>query len=67
MSRGDLLWSPTADLVERSAMAEYLRERGLEDYDALWAWSVSDLVRRFAASAHKARDWPAKRNPVHPV
>jgi methylmalonyl-CoA decarboxylase subunit alpha len=27
----------------------------------------ADLVRRFAAAATKSRDWPAKRNPVHPV
>jgi acetyl-CoA carboxylase carboxyltransferase component len=26
-----------------------------------------ELVRRFAAAAGKARDWPAKRNPITPV
>ena len=27
----------------------------------------AELVKRFAAASHKSRDWPAKRNPVHPV
>ncbi len=45
----ELLWSPSAELVERSRMTEYLRwleaERGLrlDGYDELWQWSVDDL------------------------
>ncbi|HVY79290.1 MAG TPA: acetoacetate--CoA ligase [Solirubrobacterales bacterium] len=43
------LWEPSAELVERSRLREYMRwlaaERGLEftAYDELWRWSVSDL------------------------
>jgi acetoacetyl-CoA synthetase len=43
------LWEPSAELVERSRLREYMRwleaERGLrfDDYDALWRWSVGDL------------------------
>jgi len=43
------LWRPSAELVERSRMMDFMRwlaaERGLEfaDYDALWRWSVDDI------------------------
>ncbi|HEX7245229.1 MAG TPA: acetoacetate--CoA ligase [Solirubrobacterales bacterium] len=43
------LWEPSAELVERSRLREYMRwleaERGLrfETYDELWRWSVDDL------------------------
>ncbi len=43
------LWEPSAELVERSRLSEYMRwlaaERGLSfaDYDELWRWSVEDL------------------------
>jgi acetoacetyl-CoA synthetase len=43
------LWEPSAELVERSRMTEYMRwlesERGLrfDGYDELWRWSVEDL------------------------
>ena len=46
---GDVLWTPPADVRERSRIGDYLRwlaeHRGLEfaDYDALWCWSVTDL------------------------
>ncbi|MEV0002350.1 acetoacetate--CoA ligase [Micromonospora sp. NPDC050980] len=46
---GDVLWTPPADVRERSRIGAYLRwlaeHRGLEfaDYDALWQWSVTDL------------------------
>ncbi|PGH43387.1 acetoacetate--CoA ligase [Micromonospora sp. WMMA1996] len=45
----DVLWTPPADVRERSRIGDYLRwlaeHRGLEfaDYDALWQWSVTDL------------------------
>ncbi|NES15221.1 MULTISPECIES: acetoacetate--CoA ligase [Micromonospora] len=48
---GDMLWTPPADVRERSRIGDYLRwlaeHRGLEfaDYDALWRWSVTDLDR----------------------
>jgi len=43
------LWQPSAELIERSRLCEYMRwlesARGVrvEDYDALWRWSVEDL------------------------
>ncbi|GHJ18310.1 acetoacetate--CoA ligase [Micromonospora sp. AKA38] len=46
----DVLWTPPADVRERSRIGDYLRwlaeHRGLEfaDYDALWQWSVTDLT-----------------------
>ncbi|MDZ5442068.1 acetoacetate--CoA ligase [Micromonospora sp. 4G57] len=46
---GDVLWTPPADVRERSRIGDYLRwlaeHRGLEfaGYDALWQWSVTDL------------------------
>ena len=47
----DVLWRPTAERIERSALRAYLdwleeREgRPFPDHDALWAWSVEDLDR----------------------
>lgn len=47
----DILWSPTAERIEKSALRKYLnwlehREgRAFIDHDALWAWSVEDLDR----------------------
>jgi acetoacetyl-CoA synthetase len=49
------LWEPSAELVERSRLTEFMRwleaERGLrfDDYDALWQWSVDDLDGFWAA------------------
>ncbi|HEX3735894.1 MAG TPA: acetoacetate--CoA ligase [Solirubrobacterales bacterium] len=49
MSAPEPLWEPSAELVERSRLSEYMRwlqaERGLafEGYEALWGWSVDDL------------------------
>ncbi len=46
---GELLWEPSAELVERSRMTEFIRwlerERGLSfaGYAELWQWSVDDL------------------------
>jgi len=43
------LWEPSAELVERSRLREYMRwleaERGLklDTYEELWRWSVDDL------------------------
>jgi acetoacetyl-CoA synthetase len=48
--RGELLWTPSAESVERSNMTRYMRwleaERGLSfdgDYHALWRWSVEEI------------------------
>jgi acetoacetyl-CoA synthetase len=46
---GELLWEPSAELVERSRLTEFMRwlerERGLSfaGYQELWRWSVDDL------------------------
>ncbi len=46
---GELLWTPSKDRRDRSQLRRFMRwlkeERGLrlEDYDALWRWSVTDL------------------------
>jgi acetoacetyl-CoA synthetase len=46
---GKVLWSPPADVIERSRIGAYLTwlraERGVDmaDYAALWQWSVTDL------------------------
>ncbi|HMI81818.1 MAG TPA: acetoacetate--CoA ligase [Solirubrobacterales bacterium] len=48
-STGELLWEPSAELVERSRLTEFMRwleaERGLSfaGYGELWQWSVDDL------------------------
>jgi acetoacetyl-CoA synthetase len=49
VTAGEVLWTPPADVRERTVIGRYLawlhRERGLDfaDYDALWRWSVTDL------------------------
>jgi acetyl-CoA carboxylase carboxyltransferase component len=68
------------DPAERAAKTEELRREYAEDIDILHLASEmvidavvqpedlrSDLVRRFAAAGHRSREWPDKRNPVHPV
>jgi acetoacetyl-CoA synthetase len=53
--RGQLLWEPSAEAVERSAMTRYMRwlesERGLPfaDYSSLWEWSVTELEQFWAS------------------
>jgi acetoacetyl-CoA synthetase len=45
----EVLWAPSAEMVERSRLTAYLRwlaeERDLhfEDYHALWRWSVTEI------------------------
>ena len=45
----DVLWSPSADRIDKSALREYLNwlegrvGRPFPDHDALWAWSVENL------------------------
>ncbi|HET7590108.1 MAG TPA: acetoacetate--CoA ligase [Solirubrobacterales bacterium] len=49
VASGELLWEPSAELVERSRLREFTRwlerERGLAfgGYHELWQWSVDDL------------------------
>ena len=48
-ARGELLWEPSADAIERTTMTRYMRwlaaERGLslDAYGPLWQWSVTEL------------------------
>src|SRR5919204_6911134 len=49
LERGELLWEPSPEIVERATMTRYMRwlagKRNLEfgGYPALWEWSVTDL------------------------
>ena len=36
-----ILWTPSADRVERSNMTAFMRAHGCEDYESLRRWSVS--------------------------
>ena len=68
------------DEDERAAFVEKLREEYKEEIDVLHLASElvidavvqpedlrSELVRRFALYAGRAREWPAKHNAVTPV
>jgi acetyl-CoA carboxylase carboxyltransferase component len=68
------------DEAERATKTEELRREYAEDIDLLHLASElvvdavvapeqlrEDLIRRFAHSAAKQREWPAKHNPVTPV
>ena len=45
----ELLWAPSAEMVERSPLTRYMRwladehELHFEDYQALWRWSVTEI------------------------
>ncbi|HEV3001757.1 MAG TPA: acyl-CoA carboxylase subunit beta [Solirubrobacteraceae bacterium] len=65
---------------ERARRTDELRAEYAEDIDILHLASElvvdaviqpedlrAELIKRFAAAAGRSRDWPAKRNPVHPV
>jgi acetoacetyl-CoA synthetase len=47
--RGDLLWEPSPDSIERATMTRYMRwladERGrrFDDYASLWNWSANEI------------------------
>jgi acetoacetyl-CoA synthetase len=49
LAQGEILWTPPADVAERSELGSYLawlrRERGLDfpGYEELWQWSVTDI------------------------
>jgi acetyl-CoA carboxylase carboxyltransferase component len=68
------------DPEERAAKTEELRREYAEDIDILHLASElvvdavvqpedlrAEVTRRFALAEGKARDWPAKRNPITPV
>ena len=53
--RGDVLWTPTAEWLRQTRLADYMawleRERGLclSGYRELWQWSVTDLSAFWAS------------------
>ncbi|MEK6277628.1 MAG: acetoacetate--CoA ligase [Actinomycetota bacterium] len=53
--RGELLWEPSPESIQRSSMTRYMAwlesERGLrfDDYPALWEWSVTELEKFWAS------------------
>jgi acetoacetyl-CoA synthetase len=53
--RGELLWEPSPDRIERATMTRYMRwlaaERGrsFDDYPSLWEWSVTELEEFWAS------------------
>jgi acetoacetyl-CoA synthetase len=49
MREGTPLWEPSAELREGSALAQFMRAQGHEDYGALWQWSIDDLEGFWAA------------------
>ena len=69
MTTDGVLWSPPADVRERSRIGAYLRwlreHRGLEfaDYDELWRWSVEDLTG-FWGSIWEYFDVTATKSPT---
>jgi methylmalonyl-CoA decarboxylase subunit alpha len=67
------------DPDERAARTEQLRAEYAQDIDILHLASElvvdaviepdelrAELIKRFALAAGKRREWPAKRNPIHP-
>jgi acetoacetyl-CoA synthetase len=55
VKRGELLWEPSAESVERATLTRYMlwlaaeRGRSFGDYQALWEWSVSELEEFWAS------------------
>ena len=47
--RGELLWKPSAEAVERAQLTRFARRYGFDDYRGLWEWSVRDLEGFWAA------------------
>jgi acetoacetyl-CoA synthetase len=45
----EILWTPPPALLERAEMGRFMRERGFDDYHALWRWSIEDLDGFWAA------------------
>ncbi len=43
MSSNPIIWSPSLERMQSSAMFDFMRERGFDDYDSLYRWSVEDL------------------------
>ena len=41
MARNPIVWQPDATRAQRTAMHEFMRQVGCDDYDALYDWSVT--------------------------
>jgi acetoacetyl-CoA synthetase len=53
---GELLWTPSKQLIARSNVAAYLKwvsgkyGQSIDSYDALWRWSVADIETFWGSS-----------------
>ncbi len=43
MSENSILWQPGDERVKASAMYRFMRERGFDNYDDLYDWSITEL------------------------
>lgn len=39
------VWTPTPEAIQQTNLAKLMRDRGFEDYDALFKWSINDRFR----------------------
>ena len=46
----DIVWRPTPDYIERSRLRRFMRDVGVESYDALLAWATADPARFWDAA-----------------
>jgi acetoacetyl-CoA synthetase len=44
MSSNPIIWSPSVERMQSSAMFDFMRQSGFDDYDSLYRWSVEDLA-----------------------
>jgi acetoacetyl-CoA synthetase len=59
---GELLWTPSADVVESAQLTAYMRDLGFDDYGALWNWSVRE-IEAFWESIWELFDVKASKHP----
>jgi acetoacetyl-CoA synthetase len=45
MMSGRVLWRPSVETMRDSTMGRFMAAQGLDDYEALWRWSVADVAR----------------------
>jgi acetoacetyl-CoA synthetase len=43
MSSNPIIWSPSRERMQSSAMFDFMRQHGFDDYDSLYQWSVEEL------------------------
>jgi acetoacetyl-CoA synthetase len=46
---GRVLWTPSVEMMRDSTMGRFMAAQGLDDYEALWRWSVADVARFWTA------------------